>query len=131
MDKNKPLIIKLWKLLQILNIISAILYSLLFLIKKDLFYNAIEKLVSYGFPLFLIIILDILSVIIIIGLKKKAKFGYYTSLIFIFIIIISSLIDFVTLIKIDLSSSFWYLVQTLIFVITGYLFYKERKYFKI
>ena len=130
MNKNIPLIITFWKLLHILNIISAILNLLLFFIKKELFYKVIEKVTSYGFPLFLIIILDILSIIILIGIKKKVKFWYYTSIIFICLIIFSSLIDFAILIKNNqFFDSIWYMIQILIFTEIGYLIFKEREFF--
>ena len=130
MNKNIPLIITFWKLLHILNIISAILNLLLFFIKKELFYKVIEKVTSYGFPLFFIIILDILSIIILIGIKKKVKFWYYTSIIFICLIIFSSLIDFAILIKNNqFFDSIWYMIQILIFTEIGYLIFKEREFF--
>ena len=126
---NKSLIIKLWELLQILNIVSAILYLLLFFIKKDLFYKVIEKVVSYGFPLSLIILLDSLSIIIFVGIERKAEFGYYASLIFIGVVIFSSLMDFVKLIRNNLISSLGYVIQILIFTILGYSIYKEKEFF--
>ena len=132
MNEIKPLMIKLWKLLQILNIISAILYLILFFIKKELFYSVIEKVTSTGFPLFLIITLDILSIIILIGIKEKAKFGYYVSVIFLFIIILSSLIDLAMVIKKDLVfPSILYLVQIFLLTVIGFSIYKERDYFGI
>ena len=107
------------------------MYILLFLIKKVLFYKVVEKIVSVGLSLFLIIVLDVLSIVILVGIRRKYKFGYYVSLVFIGIIIFSNLVDFLVLIKNNLVSSLWYIINILSFIIIGYSIHKEKKYFEI
>ena len=136
-NKERPflILIKLWKWFHILAIIANVIILLRSFICRDYIVRKIWELSSQT-PIFsssTMVVMQIfgliLSILIVYGIIKIKKMGFYVSLIDI------TYIDIIYLMYLRKATSAYifivYLIGILIYTSIGYIFYKERKFFHI
>ena len=131
MKVNTSAFIKIWKILHYVSIVISILFFILYFLPPA----PLNPLIPYvsiitGFTFYGIYL--ILSILILYGIYKKSKVGYYSSMIYILLKLIDAITDIIWGINYQESvSSIIGIVRVVFLILIGYFVYKIKDYFGI